>query len=105
MGNKDQRSSSDNDKRRKQDSEKFIITPPSFHINSCTMDNNYNNIPPPLSIEEIRNMDLSEIDPTPMKIYDELVHVLGEARNSEQQGTTNDTTENAAAGPSTQPPP
>jgi hypothetical protein len=48
------------------------------------MDNNYNNMPPPLSIEEIHNMDLSEIDPTPTKIYDELVCVLGEKQNSEQ---------------------
>jgi hypothetical protein len=37
------------------------------------------NIPPPFTVEELRNMDLSDVNPTPPnKIYDELVHVLGE---------------------------
>jgi hypothetical protein len=43
------------------------------------MENN-ESILPPLTIEEIRNLDLSDVDPTlPNKIYDELVRVLGEA--------------------------
>jgi hypothetical protein len=42
------------------------------------MENN-ENIPPPLTIEEIRNLDLSNIDPTPTKIYNELNCVIGEA--------------------------
>jgi hypothetical protein len=42
------------------------------------MENN-ENILPLLTIEEIRNLDLSNVDPTPTKIYDELNHVLGEA--------------------------
>jgi hypothetical protein len=83
----------------KQDSENLIV-PPSFHINSCTMENNYDNVPPPLMVEEIRNMDLTDIDPTPTKIYDELNRVLGEARYSEQRGMTGGTTENTLAGPS-----
>jgi hypothetical protein len=35
------------------------------------MENN-TNIPPPLTVEEIHNLNLSDIDPTPTKIYDEL---------------------------------
>jgi hypothetical protein len=42
------------------------------------------NIPPPLMVEEICNMDLSDIDPTPTKIYDELNRVLKEAQYNEQ---------------------
>jgi hypothetical protein len=104
MENKDQRSSSNNDKRKNRNPKHINVSPPLFHINSCIMDNNYDNMPPPLSIEEIHNMDLSEIDPTPMKIYNELVHVLGEKQNDEQQRKPNDAMENAVAGPSTQPP-
>jgi hypothetical protein len=37
------------------------------------------NIPPPLTIEEIHNLDLSDVDLTLTKIYDELNRVLGEA--------------------------
>jgi hypothetical protein len=44
---------------------------------------NNENTPPPLTIEEIRNLDLSDVDPTPPnKIYNELVCVLGEARQN-----------------------
>jgi hypothetical protein len=103
MENKEWSSSSNNDKREGRNPENIIIPPPLFHINSCTMDNNCDNMPLPLSIEEICNMNLSEIDTT--KVYDELVRVLGEKQNSEQRGTTNDTNENAVVGPSTQPPP
>jgi hypothetical protein len=87
--------SSNRDKREKQDSENIIIVPPFFHINSCTVENN-ENIPPPLTVEEIRNLDLSDIDPVPTKIYDELNHVLGEARYFKHRSVT----ENAEAGPS-----
>jgi hypothetical protein len=81
---------SNSDKRKGQDMENII--PPSFHINSCTMDNN-KNIPAPFTVEELRNMDLSDVDPTPSnKIYDELVHVLGEAHQ--------DPARNASVGPS-----
>jgi hypothetical protein len=104
-GNKGWPSSSNNDKRREQDSKRFINTPPLFHINSYTMENNHDNVPPPLTVEEICNLDLSDIDPTPTKIYDELVRVLGEAQNSEHRGAIGDTNKNALAGPSNQPPP
>jgi hypothetical protein len=57
------------------------------------MENN-ENILPPLTVEEIRNMDLSDIDPT--KIYNELNRVMGEARRNP--------THNAEAGPSNAPP-
>jgi hypothetical protein len=70
--------SSNSDKEKGCDPENIIIIPPFFHINSCTMENN-DNIPPSLTVEEIRNLDLSDIDPTPTKIYDELNRVLGEA--------------------------
>jgi hypothetical protein len=60
------------------------------------MENN-ENVPPPLTIEELRNLDLSDVDPTPpKKIYDELVRVLGEAHR--------DPARNASAGPSNQQP-
>jgi hypothetical protein len=36
------------------------------------MENNDNRLPPPLSIEELHNMDLSGVDPE-KKIYDELL--------------------------------
>jgi hypothetical protein len=51
------------------------------------------NIPPPFTVEELRNMDLSDVDPTPPnKIYDELVQVLGEKHR--------DPARNASSGPS-----
>jgi hypothetical protein len=59
------------------------------------MENN-ENIPPPLTIKEIHNLDLSDINLTPTKIYNELNRVLGEARYVEHQSVT----ENAEAGPS-----
>jgi hypothetical protein len=78
MGNCEWSLSSNSDKKKEQDPENIIIVPPFFHINSCTMENN-ENIPPPLTIEEICNLDLSDIDPTPTKIYDELNRVLERA--------------------------
>jgi hypothetical protein len=36
------------------------------------MENNYDSVPPPLTVEEIRNMDLTDINPTLTKIYNEL---------------------------------
>jgi hypothetical protein len=87
--------SSSNDKREDQDPENIIIVPPFFHINSCTMENNYNNVLPSLMVEEIHNMDLSGVDPTPTKIYDELNQMLREAWYDEHRGAT----ENALAGP------
>jgi hypothetical protein len=71
MGNKDQRSSTNSDKKRDQLLENIIV-PPSFNVNSCTMENNYDDVPPPLMVEEIHNIDLTGIDPTPTKIYNEL---------------------------------
>jgi hypothetical protein len=71
MGNKGWCSSSNSDKRLGQDLENIII-PPFFHINFCTMENNYDNVPPPLMVEGIHNLDLFDIDPMPTKIYDEL---------------------------------
>jgi hypothetical protein len=54
---------------------------------------NNENTPPPLTVEEIRNLDLSDVDPTPPnKIYDELVRVLGEAHRNPDR--------NASPGPS-----
>jgi hypothetical protein len=79
-GNCEWSSTSNSDKRVEGNPEN-IITPPFFHINSCTMENNVN-IPPPFTIEEIHNLDLSDVDLTPTKIYDELVCVLGEAHRN-----------------------
>jgi hypothetical protein len=91
MGSCEWSSSSNSDKKSKGNS-KGITVPPFSHINSCTMENN-ESIPPPLTIEEIRNLDLSDVDPTPpKKIYDELVHIIGEAHR--------DPACNASAGPS-----
>jgi hypothetical protein len=89
MENYERSLSSNNDKRTRGNPENIII-PPFFHINSCTMENN-KNIPPPFTVEEIRNLDLSDIDPTLTKIYDELVRVLGEAHR--------DPARNASPGP------
>jgi hypothetical protein len=44
------------------------------------MDNNNNQLPPPLSIEELRNMDFSSVDPE-KKIYDELLRIMDETYN------------------------
>jgi hypothetical protein len=86
-GNCDWSLSTNNDKGKGRDPKNIIIVPPFFHINSCTMENN-ENIPPPLTIEEIRNLDLSDIDLTPTKIYNELNRVLGEARRSPNRNTS-----------------
>jgi hypothetical protein len=92
MENCEQSLSSNSDKKLKENPKSITIVPPFFHINSCTMDNN-KDIPPPLTIEEIHHLDLSDVDPTPPnKIYDELVRVLGEAHQSP--------TRNASPGPS-----
>jgi hypothetical protein len=80
--------SSNNDKRKRKDA-RNIIPPSLFHINFCTMDKT----PAPFTVEELRNMDLSDVDPTPPnKIYDKLVHVLGEAHRNPER--------NASPGPS-----
>jgi hypothetical protein len=87
MGNCKRSLSSNSDKRKRQDPKKIIV-PPLFHINSCTMANN-ENTPPPLTVEEIRNLNLSDVNPTPPnKIYDELVHVLGEAHQNPDRNTS-----------------
>jgi hypothetical protein len=57
---------------------------------------NNENILPPLTVEEICNLDLSDINPMPTKIYDKLNQVLGEARYAEHRSMT----ENAEVGPS-----
>jgi hypothetical protein len=44
------------------------------------MDNNEDQLPPPLSIEELRNMDFSSVDPG-KKIYNELLRVMDEMYN------------------------
>jgi hypothetical protein len=41
------------------------------------MNDNDNQLPPPLSVEELRNMDFSSVDPE-KKIYDELLRVMDE---------------------------
>jgi hypothetical protein len=76
MGDYERSLSSNSDKRMRGNPENIIV-PPFFHINSCTMENN-ENIPPPFTVEEICNLDLSDINPT-KKIYNELNRVLGEA--------------------------
>jgi hypothetical protein len=91
MGNCEWSLSTNSDKEKRRTPKNTII-PPLFRINTCTMANN-ENIPPPLTIEEIRNLDLSDVDPTPPnKIYDELVCVLGEAHRNPDR--------NASPGPS-----
>jgi hypothetical protein len=95
-GNYEWRSFSNKDKRKRQDMENIII-PPIFHINSCTMDNNENRLPPPLSIEELCNMDLSRVDQE-KKVYDELLHVLEETYNDPARD--DEAARNAEAGPS-----
>jgi hypothetical protein len=98
MGNKDRRSSSNSDKKGRQDLEN-IIAPAPFHINSCIMENHGNNTPPPLTVEEVSNLDLADIEPT--KIYDELIRVCQEAQNSKTRRGTYDLPENNEVGPFT----
>jgi hypothetical protein len=88
--NKDQRSSSNSNKRRDQNPENIITTPPPFHINSCTMSYNEeifhpkNNDPPPLSREAKNQLDTSHIDPSAPGSDDTLTLLL-EAAAYEQQ--------------------
>jgi hypothetical protein len=77
----DKQGTSSRDKRREEDLENKIIIPPFFHINSCAMDNNEDRLPPPLSIDELHNMDLSDVDPE-KKIYDKLLCMMDEAYNN-----------------------
>jgi hypothetical protein len=44
------------------------------------MNNTDNQLPPPLSVEELRNMDFSSVEPE-KKIYDELLRVMDETYN------------------------
>jgi hypothetical protein len=84
MGNCKWSLSSNSDKRKERDT-RNIIPPSIFHINSCTMDKT----PAPFTVEELRNMDLSNVDLTPPnKIYDELVHVLGEAHQDPERNVS-----------------
>jgi hypothetical protein len=71
---------SNNDKRKGWDAGKPIIPPPIFRIDSCTMNNNDDQLPPPLSVDELRNMDFSSVDPE-KKIYHELLRVMDETYN------------------------
>jgi hypothetical protein len=99
MGNCKWSLSSNCDKEEGRDLKNIIVVPPFFHINSCTMKPNYDAdkmIPPPLMVEEIRNLNLSNINLTPTKIYDKLNRVLGEAQYTEHRNVT----ENAKARPS-----
>jgi hypothetical protein len=61
------------------------------------MDNNKDRLPPPLSIEELRNMDLSGVD-LEKKVYDELLRVLEENYNNPDRDI--EAARNAEAGPS-----
>jgi hypothetical protein len=56
-GNYGPKSSSNNDKRGRRKAKNITTPPPPFRINYCTMDHNNNQLPPPLSVEELRNMD------------------------------------------------
>jgi hypothetical protein len=94
-GNCGPRLSSNSDKKRIRDETNII--PPTFRINSCTMNNNDNQLPPPLSVEELRNMDFSSVDPE-KKIYDELLRVMDETYNNPARDI--DAARNADAGPS-----
>jgi hypothetical protein len=88
--NKDQRSSSNSDKRRVQNSENIVVTPLPFHINSCTMSYNEeifhpkNDDPPPLSRETLNQLDTFHIDPSVLGSDDALTLLL-EAAAYEQQ--------------------
>jgi hypothetical protein len=96
-GNYGLKLSSNSDKKRKQDKTNIIRSPPTFRINSCTMNNNDNQLPPPLSVEELRNMDFSSVDPE-KKIYDELLRVMDETYNDPARDV--EAARNADAGPS-----
>jgi hypothetical protein len=96
-GNYRPKISSNSDKRGKRDAENIITPLPVFRINSCTMDNNDNQLPPPLSVEELRNMDFSSVDPE-KKIYDELLRVMDETYNNPARDI--EAARNAEAGPS-----
>jgi hypothetical protein len=72
----DKQGTSSKDKKEKGNPRNDIVPFPVFHINSCTM-NNDGQLPPPLSIEELHNMDFSSVDPG-KKIYDELLCVMDE---------------------------
>jgi hypothetical protein len=61
------------------------------------MDNNEGRLPPPLSVEELHNMDLSRIN-LEKKIYDELLRVLDKTYNDPTYDVK--TARNAKAGPS-----
>jgi hypothetical protein len=61
------------------------------------MDNNDSQLPPPLSVEELRNMDFSSVDPE-KKIYNELLHVMDETYNDPTRDI--EAAQNAEAGPS-----
>jgi hypothetical protein len=96
-GNCGPKSSSNSDKRRGRSETNITTSPSTFRINSCTMDNNYNQLPPPLSIEELRNMDFSSVDPE-KKVYDELLRVMDEMYNHPAWDI--EAARNADAGPS-----
>jgi hypothetical protein len=61
------------------------------------MNNNEDQLPPPLSIEELRNMDLSRVDQE-KKVYDELLRILEETYNDPAHDI--EAARNAEAGPS-----
>jgi hypothetical protein len=96
-GNCGPKLSSNSDKRRKRSETNIITPPPTFRINSCTMNNNGNQLPPPLSVEELRNMDFSSVDPE-KKIYDKLLRVMDETYNDPARDI--EAARNADAGPS-----
>jgi hypothetical protein len=77
----DKQGSPSKDKREKRNLRNNITPLPIFRINSCTINNNDNQLPPPLSVEELRNMDFSSVDPE-KKIYDELLRVMDETYNN-----------------------
>jgi hypothetical protein len=88
---------SNSDKKKEQDAGKAITPPPTYRINSCTMDNNDNQLPPPLSVKELRNMDFFSVDPE-KKIYDELLRVMDKTYNDPARDI--EAARNAEAGPS-----
>jgi hypothetical protein len=61
------------------------------------MDNNNSQLPPPLSIEELRNMDFSSVDPE-KKIYNKLLRIMDETYNNPTRNV--EAARNAEAGPS-----
>jgi hypothetical protein len=93
----DKQGSPSKDKKEKQNPKNNIIPSSSFHINSCTMDNTEDRLPPPLSVEELCNMDFSSVDPK-KKIYDELLRVMNETYYDPTRDIK--AARNAEAGPS-----